>query len=326
MINTDRLIKRCIHAAIFILLVFPVQGQSLSNTQITAITTEIGKLILSHYVVREEREKIVDLFQAKVDSGKYLLLHEPDSLARVLSDDLSAISKDKHLYVRHLNNDPTGGNDHPDWEKEESEREQRLNFGFREVEILDLNIGYLKIVEFMHPQRAMQTAVAAMKLVENTAALIIDIRGNRGGYPGIMEYILNHYFEGAPLLLSTTYFSDKTIHPVTRYTSDLVYGKLRVGTPLYILIDETTGSAAEYFAYTLQAHKKAKIIGTVSSGGANMNTFFPLPHHFRMSISTAMPIIEATKSNWEHTGVIPDYKVKSEDAKAKAIDLILADK
>lgn len=304
----------------------PAKGQSLNNTEITDITTQIGTLILSHYVVTAERQKIVDQFQLKAKSGRYQLIHNPDSLAQVLSQDLRTISNDKHLYVRYLKNDAATKDDAADWEKEELEREKRFNYGFREVQILDHNIGYLKIIEFMHPKRSMQTAVAAMKLIENTSALIIDIRGNRGGYPGIMEYILNHYFEGVPLLLSTTYFSDTTIQPVARYTSDLVYGKLRVGTPLYILINEETGSAAEYFAYTLQANKKAKIVGAVSSGGAHMNTFFTLPHRFSMSISTGMPVIEATKANWEHTGVVPDYKVNGEDAKTTALDLIRASK
>ncbi|MGH2624827.1 MAG: S41 family peptidase, partial [Sphingobacterium sp.] len=182
-------------------------------------------------------------------------------------------------------------------------------------------IGYLKIVEFMHPRRSMQTAIAAMKFVENTDALVIDLRGNGGGYPDIMEYILNHYFEGEPKLLSTTQWSDSTLAPMTVYSSELIYSKPRVGTPLYVLIDKRTASAAEYFAYTLQAFKNATIIGERSAGAANMNTYFPLSSNFRISISTGTPINAITNSNWELKGVQPDVKAKAADAECVAYQL-----
>lgn len=174
----------------------------------------------------------------------------------------------------------------------------------------------------MHPKRSMPTAVAAMKLVENTNSLIVDLRGNGGGYPGIMEYILNHYFDGPPSHLSTTYFSDKNKIPNTNYSSDLIYGKLRIGTPLYVLIDNGTASASEYFAFTSQAFGKGIIVGEQSAGAAHMNEFFDLPNNFRISISIAAPIITKTNSNWETIGVIPNYKVESNKAKEKAIELI----
>ncbi|WP_432711037.1 S41 family peptidase [Pedobacter sp.] len=299
-----------------------VNGQTLSKTQITDITSHIGNLIMSNHVVKKDRQQIVDLFNFKIKSGKYYAINDPDNFAKTVSADLREISNDGHLYIEYSGNASRTSDNNKLWEKEELKREKLLNYGFREVQILENNIGYIKIVEFMHPKRSMQTAIATMKLVENTSALIVDLRGNGGGYPGIMEYILSHYFEGEPILLSTTYFSDKTKNPVTTYSSDLIYGKLRVNNPLYILIDKKTASASEYFAYVLQAHKKAKIVGENSAGGANRNTYFSLPENFRISISTTVPIIEITKSNWEHKGVAPDYIVKSEDAKAKAIDLI----
>lgn len=184
------------------------------------------------------------------------------------------------------------------------------NYGFTEVKILPDNIGYIKIVEFMHPKRGMPTAVAAMKLVENTEGLIIDIRGNGGGYGGLMDYILNHYFDGGPTHISTTIFSRVDQFPDKAYSSDLVYGKLRVNTPLYILTDGKTGSAAEFFAYTLQAFGKAKVMGQQTAGAAHMNSFYPLNENFRLSISTAAPINPKTKTNWEHIGVIPDYIIE----------------
>lgn len=280
----------------------------------------IPVLLSRNYVNKEKGKAFADAFKKNIESGKYLCIIDPDTLTKVLTQDLRYLSHDGHVYIQRLKGEEK---EDKDWEEFELENEKDNNYGFTEIQILKGNVGYLKIVEFMNPQRAMPTAVAAMKMIENTSALIIDIRGNGGGYPGIMEYILNHYYEGEPVLLSTIYFSDTSLQPKTNYSSDLIYGKLRINTPLYILVDNKTASAAEYFAYTLQAAKKAIVVGEVTAGGANMNDLFSLPGKFRMSISTATPINAITKTNWEMKGVIPDVQVSSQLAKDKAYQLII---
>lgn len=309
-----------------VLLCSNLDAQELNKKTIKKIINQIPELIITNYVNKKKGKQIALQFQTEINSGKYYKIKHPDTLAIVLTKDLKRISNDGHMYVNHLTKNTKKNTETTDWEAEEKALEIKLNYGFTEIQILENNTGYIKIVDFMHPKRSMQTAVAAMKLVENTNNLIIDIRDNGGGYPGILEYIMNHYFEGAPTLLSTTYFSDPKMTPYTNYTSDLVYGKLRIGKPLYILINEYTGSASEYFAYTLQAFGKAVIIGETSGGSAHNNDYFPLSKDFRISISTAMPINEITKTNWEVKGVKPDIKVKSENAKKTALDIILKNK
>lgn len=303
-----------------------LNAQELNKKSIQEVIDKIPELIKSNYVNKEKGKQIALQFQKEINSGKYYNTKHPDSLASVLTKDLKRISNDGHMYVNHLTKNAKKTTETTDWKAEEKALEIKVNYGFTEIQILENNTGYIKIVEFMHPKRSMQTAVAAMKFVENTDNLIIDIRDNSGGYPGIVEYILNHYFEGAPTLLSTTYFSDPKRTPYTNYTSDLVYGKLRIGKPLYILINKNTGSASEYFAYTLQAFGKAILVGETSGGSAHNNAYFSLSKNFRISISTAMPINEITKTNWEVKGVVPDVKVKNEKAKEKALDIILKNK
>lgn len=308
--------------SVFFFLFFSVistYSQSLSRQQVQEITEAIPVLLKDHYVFPEKGEELSKSFQRKVNAKAYTSITDANELARVLSKDIKELGNDGHLYVTVKKE--SGSKEDIDWEDIEKDNEVQKNFGFTAIQILENNIGYLKIDEFMHPKRSMATAVAAMKIVEQTEALIIDLRNNGGGYPGIMEYILYHYFDGPPEHISTTYFAkaeniDKT------YTSDLIYGKLRVGTPLYVLINSKTGSAAEYFAYTLQAFDKALIVGERSAGAAHMNDFFELPHGFRISISVAAPINTKTQKNWELTGVIPDYETASDLALQKSLALL----
>lgn len=125
-----------------------------------------------------------------------------------------------------------------------------------------------------------------------------------------MQYIMNYYFDGGPTHISTMYYSGKDEIPSKEYTSDLVYGKLRIDSPLYIIVDEKTGSAAEFFAYTLKSFNKAKVVGRPTAGVAHRNSFYPLTKNFIISISTAAPINPKTNTNWELTGVQPDYVVE----------------
>nr|WP_321236211.1 S41 family peptidase [uncultured Psychroserpens sp.] len=307
----------------FIIISLSGNAQDLTKKEIKAIISKIPELILEHYVLTEKKLEISDAFTQNIKSKIYQNFINPDSLANKLTKDLRTISNDKHLSVEYLKTeDDKKDFDWDDWEKKERALELTQNFGFTEIKILEENIGYLKIVEFMHSQRGMQTAVATMKLIENTKGLIIDLRGNGGGYSGLMMYILNHYFDGGPTHISTTFYSDKNSIPDKEYSSDLVYGKLRVNTPLYIIINEKTGSAAEFLAYTLQAFGKAKIVGKSSAGAAHMNSFYTLNNRFRISISTAAPINPITNTNWENIGVIPDYEIEDEIVN-KALKLLL---
>lgn len=296
-------------------------AQDLTNKQIKEVTDTIPKLILENYVFKDKGEIIAKKFQNLAASKKYFNYRNTDSLASILSKDLKQISDDGHMYVRTRKN-KTNNPNLKSWEELEKENEIKQNYGFISTQILEDNIGYIKIIEFMYPKRSMPTAVAAMKLIENTDKLIIDIRGNGGGYPGIMLYILNHYFDGPPTLLSTTYSSDSTEELVTTYTSDLIYGKLRINTPLYILTDSKTASAAEFFAYTAQAFDIATIIGEKSAGAAHMNELYELPENFRISISVSAPINPKTKSNWEIKGVKPDYATERDISIDKVLELI----
>ena len=310
------------------LVLFAIPGTSLYSQELTKldirnIIETIPSLISKNYVIIEKRNYIISEFTKRVEANKYFSIINSDSLAKILTNDLREISNDKHLYVEYIKSDTTKDEFNSDnWEKEERILERKKNFGFTEVKILSENIGYIKIVEFMHPQRGMPVAVAAMKFIENTEGLIIDIRGNGGGYGGLMNYVLNYYFDSGPTHISTTIYSEKDKLPDNEYTSDLVYGKLRVNTPLYVIVDGKTGSAAEFFAYTLQSFGKAKIVGQATAGAAHMNSYYPLSNNFRISISTGAPINPKTKTNWEKLGVKPDFFV-TENEIEKALELII---
>src|SRR5690606_6241843 len=146
------------------------------------------------------------------------------------------------------------------------------NFGFREVKILEGNTGYIRLSEINISAKSLPVLYAAMQLVARTQALIIDLRNNGGGGSDVGA-VLESYFlpKNVPLLeLQGRNGPLETVRTVPW----LLEEKYR--QPLYILVNKGTASAAEALAFTLQAQKRAVIIGQASAGGAHMNSWYPV--------------------------------------------------
>ena len=132
-----------------------------------------------------------------------------------------------------------------------------------------------------------------------------------------------------PLLLNRIY-DRPTGRTEEFYTSRDLPGK-RYGDrkPVYVLTSATTPSAAEEFAYDLQALNRATIVGEVTWGGANPTQGFPLDENFVAAIPAARAINPITGTNWEGVGVRPDVPVPAADAlktaQVAALKGVLAD-
>lgn len=91
-------------------------------------------------------------------------------------------------------------------------------------------------------------------------ALILDLRGNRGGSLNVLEYMLGHLFD----------HEVKIGDRVTRKESKPLLAKPREGDifsgQLVVLIDSESASAAEIFARVVQIEKRGVVLGDVSSG------------------------------------------------------------
>ncbi|HEX2083271.1 MAG TPA: S41 family peptidase [Xanthomonadaceae bacterium] len=281
-----------------------------------ALAAKAASLLRTHYVDAKRGDEIATAIERKAQAGAYAAL-DREAFAQAITRDLRSASDDGHLYVRR--NDRPPPRDPAAREAAERAREAETNHGFTEVRVLPGNVGYLRIVEFMHPQRSFETANAAMRFLQDTRALILDLRGNGGGYGGLPEYLATFYFDDEPQLLSSVRARNADTATMSSWTFPAVAGTRRTGTPAYVLVDGKTASAAEWLAYTLQAFGKAKVVGEPSAGGANHNEFFELDPQLRLSVSVTSPISAATGGNWEGKGVIPDVP----SASAQALDTAL---
>jgi hypothetical protein len=270
------------------------------------------------YVFPETAKKMAEAVQARLKSGAYDAITGADDFATALTDDLQAVSHDKHLGVNFspqvLPKMDPGAPPAPnpaDVARRKAQI-QRNNCAFEKVERLPSNIGYLKFNGFSDPEICGPTVAAAMNFLAHVDALIIDLRNNGGGDPKMVAYISSHLF-AEPTHLNDLYNrkEDKT----TEYwTLRDVPGARLADKPVFVLTAKRTFSGAEEFAYNLKNLKRATIIGETTGGGAHPVSGHRIDDHFIIGVPFARAINPISKTNWEGTGVEPDIKVSASEA------------
>ncbi len=141
--------------------------------------------------------------------------------------------------------------------------------------------------------------------------LILDLRGNGGGYVVIEEYLLSHFFEKS-VKIADVRRKDKTEVRMTKVLST----DKRYSGEISVLIDSNSASASEMTARVLQLEKRGKVYGDFSSGSVMTSITLPFENivsvfadlaiiKVGMSVTVA-DVIMSDGSRLEHTGVIPD--------------------
>ena len=191
------------------------------------------------------------------------------------------------------------------------------NYGLGRAEILAGNVGYLEITGFMGAPGAEDAIAAALRFLERTDAIILDVRRNRGG-SGMMSHVLfSHFLPAQPV---PTIRVKSRIEGMSRDQTSVaeVPGPRRPDVPLWLLTSRGTGSAAEEFSFVLKNLGRATLVGDRTAGASHMVQMYALPQGFVAGVSITRVSDPRTGSEWEAIGVQPDVHVEPERALAVA--------
>jgi retinol-binding protein 3 len=299
------------------------QQPELPDTTLDAATRTqaidgILKRLNDSYVFPDIARKMEQAIRERVKNKEYDQITSSKEFVTKMTNDLQAVSKDKHLRVRYSYN-PLPEMNGPRREPTAAEREERkrdltwMNHGFKKVERLPGNIGYLEFLNFMDEELGADTVAAAMNFINGTSALIIDMRNNGGGNPAMVALVCSYLFGPEPVHLNDLYWRDGN-RTEEFWTRKEVAGKRYLNKDVYVLTSKRTFSGAEEFTYNLKNLKRATIIGETTGGGAHPGGGFRITEHIGMFVPTGRAISPITKTNWEGTGVTPDVDVPAEQA------------
>ena len=280
--------------------------QVLPAKEVAQAIDSAAALIRRHYVFADKGERIAHHLEEKYKAGAFRELADWKAVDSIGTAILRNMSGDGHLHLRYnpgkvqqlLSQQQHHGVD----DFFHSEKARKQNYGFREVKILDGNTGYIKMAEINSSDESLPVLQAAMAFVSRTDALIIDLRDNGGGGSETKPVLESYFLPGdLPLLEFYSRTGEKSIDSSVTLAAGLPYHGA-----LYVLVNKKTASAAEAFAYVMQAQHRAKIIGQASAGAANHNEYFVVNKVLFISISVAAPALPGTQQSWEGSGVQPD--------------------
>lgn len=131
-------------------------------------------------------------------------------------------------------------------------------------------IGYIRVDQFTETTGT--EFGEALETLTDAESLIIDLRGNPGGFLPAAITICDHFLpDGSEIV--TTRRRDGSVKG--RFCAG--NGKKRLDLRLAILIDDGSASASEIVSSAMQDHRRGTIIGSRSYGKGTVQELFPLP-------------------------------------------------
>ena len=270
------------------------------------------------YVFEDVARDMEKLLRRKLKRGEYDEFETIQEFARQLTEDMQEVSNDRHLGVRFMSDEAVaeaaaGGEDPAVAHQMAFERGSKQNFQFKKLEILDGNVGYMKLDGFNDTSLSGPTAVAAMNFLGYTDALIIDLRDNGGGSPSLIQTLMAYLLDDSTHLNSFYIRDGDSLQQF--WSAPYVPGPKMVDTELYVLTSSRTFSAAEEFTYNVKNLERGTIVGETTGGGAHPVASYVFDNmNIMVRVSFGRAINPISGTNWEGVGVQPDIEVPADQA------------
>jgi hypothetical protein len=167
-----------------------------------AVLGKLASRLEADYAVPQTATKLAQAVRDKQKLDAYGNITCAPELARRLTEDLYAIAHDRHLRVNYSFGPVPEGRSGPPT-AEEIQQMRKLNGMIPNVEILDGNVGYIRVNGVPPIAAARDAVAAAFAFVHGTDALIIDDRENHGGDPNTVALYMSYLSAGPPYVVNT---------------------------------------------------------------------------------------------------------------------------
>ncbi|MBZ0314948.1 MAG: S41 family peptidase [Anaerolineae bacterium] len=180
----------------------------------------------------------------------------------------------------------------------------RISLPSVEFDILDGDIAYIQLYDFSRDAGSELTETLIEADAQNRAGLILDLRGNTGGYLDVALEVMSQFIESGPIMIERGSGDQEQVYRAFG-------GALAPTVPMVILVDANSASASEILAATFQDLGRATVVGTQSYGKGTVQTWRQLSNGGAVRITIARWYTPDERSI-DLVGVTPDIVVEFE--------------
>jgi carboxyl-terminal processing protease len=168
-------------------------------------------------------------------------------------------------------------------------------------------IGYIRVTGFSDNAALQFHAALAADIEAGRKQIILDLRGNPGGYVTAARSIASEFLSGGPVFWEETADGVQT---ETDATTDATTGGLAIDPAIHlvVLIDGGSASASEIVAGALHDRKRATLVGETSFGKGTVQQWIELPKTGALKLTIAK-WLTPDKTWIHHVGIVPDVVV-----------------
>ena len=176
--------------------------------------------------------------------------------------------------------------------------------------MLDNNIAYLRLGEFSAPSSEQVQSALDSLLAENPKGLVLDLRGNPGGFLRSAVDITSEFISEGPVVIERFKNGDEQVFETKP-------GGRALQIPLVVLVNEGSASASEILAGALQDNERGVLIGVTTFGKGSVQIPSELSDGSVLSITTARWFTPKDRQI-NGLGLEPDIVVERSDADIEA--------
>ncbi|MGB7537531.1 MAG: S41 family peptidase [Anaerolineales bacterium] len=139
-----------------------------------------------------------------------------------------------------------------------------------ESRMLEQGIAYLYLNIFSESAVPQVNEALSALIKQNPTALILDLRGNPGGYVTSAVDIASQFLPKDTLIFYEKYGDGREV------LYNAKDGGMAIDIPMIVLVDGHSASAAEIVAGAIQDHKRGRLVGTTTYGKGSVQEWIPL--------------------------------------------------
>ena len=176
----------------------------------------------------------------------------------------------------------------------------RVNVPSVESRMID-DIAYLRLTQFGGVTVQQLRSALQGLLREQPSSLVLDLRGNPGGYLQTVVDVADEFLSTGPVLIERSALDEK-VHEAGA-------NGLAQDIPLVVLVDQGSASASELLAGALRDRERALLVGTTTFGKGTVQTWRPLSNGGGVRVTISRWYTPGNRTV-DEVGLTPDVEVQ----------------